>query len=172
MHSSIWFAAPLYSHMTSDSCRTWHPRRLALTKDVLFLLHPGSTKIVDAIPLFELEDVAFMQDISKEGGSKSDSSSKKDIAESRVEANGKPPDIKEKKNGKSNMLKFSHSFQLRTPPDGYNTGRQYIIQAHSDPECLELAEQIRQLAKVSTETYLAKSRFLKAQANFLHATEA
>ena len=144
----------------SNVSRTWHPRRLALTRDVVFLLHPNSTKIVDAIPLFELEEVALMQEVSKEGGSKVDVSA----ADS---TDGKPSEMREKKNAKSNTLMFSHSFQLRTSAEGYNSGRQYVIQTHSDPECQALVEQIAQLAKVSTEKYLAKSRFLKAQVGLL-----
>ena len=102
-----------------------------------------------------------MQDASKEGTFKGEDFSKKDHADPSAHH----ADPKEKKTGKTNQIKFHHSFQLRTLPEGYNSGRQYIIQSNSEVECQELVEKIRQLAKVSTELYLAKSRFLKAQAS-------
>jgi len=145
---------------------TWHPRRFALTKDVIFLLHPDSERIIDAIPLFELEDATFMQEASKEAGAKTESvSTRRESVESKLETiDGNASDVKEKKSGKSNKILFNHAFQLRTSPEGYNSGRQYIIQAHSDAECHSLVELIIGSAKVATEKFLAKSRFLKAQA--------
>ena len=134
-----------------------------MTKDAILLAHPNSTKLVDAIPLFELEEATFMQDISKEGGSKSEDISKREI----VDPSAHHGDGKEKKTGKTNLIKFHHSFQLRTSPDGYNSGRQYIIQAHSEEQCQSLVEQVRRLSKIATEIYLAKSRFLKAQVRTL-----
>ena len=163
----------LYSYfnktLTICGIRAWHPRRFILTKDVILISHPNSTKLVDGIPLFELEEVSFMQDLPKEGASKGEDATKKDAKRDSLDpsahhVDGKP-DSKEKKVGKTNKIKFHHSFQLRTSQEGYNSGRQYIIQANSDQECQELVEQIRQLAKVATEIFLAKSRFLKAQAS-------
>ena len=94
-----------------------------------------------------------------------DDVAKDDTTETRVNAiDGKTSDSKPKKSAKSNKLKFINSFQIRTTTEGYNSGRQYIIQANSDPESRSLVKQIRRLAKVSRENFLAKSQFLKAQA--------
>ena len=146
---------------------------MALTKDVIFLSHPNTSKIVDAIPLFELEDIILMNNEAKEGKMRSDnrevsksSPQKKDTAPSLPDVDGdiKFSDTKAKKNGKSNKLKFLHSFQIRTITEGYNSGRQYIMQADSDEQRVAMMALIRKLAKVSREKFLAKSRFLKAQA--------
>ena len=126
--------------------------------------HPNSSKIVDAIPLFELEEVLLMHEDAKDT-SRSDEISKRYSATSLSDQVDKK--MSDRKNAKSNKLRFSHSFQLRTIAEGYNSGRQYIIQANSFDERQALVVQIRKLAKVSRELYLAKSKFLKAQANFL-----
>ena len=97
--------------------------------------------------------------------SKSDEISKRDYTETKMDPiDNKSSDLKSRKNGKSNKLRFIYSFQIRTTTEGYNSGRQYIIQANSDAECQALVVQIRRLAKMSREKFLAKSRFLKAQA--------
>ena len=126
---------------------------------------PNSSKVVDAIPLFELEEIFFMHNDFKESLMNMDDVANNDAAETRVNAiDGKPSDSKPKKNAKSNKLKFINSFQIRTITEGYNSGRQYIIQANSDLESRSLVKQIRKLAKISRDNFLAKSQFLKAQA--------
>ena len=131
---------------------------------MIFISQPNSTRIVDAIPLFEVEEIFFMHDDSSDF-SKAEDISKKDIVETKMDvSDGKIPDAKPRKSGKSNKLKFNNSFQLRTITEGYNSGRQYIIQANSDAESQALVLQIRKMARVSREKFLAKSKFLKAQA--------
>ena len=70
----------------------------------------------------------------------------------------------DKKTGDSNKVKFQHALQLHTKPDGYNSGRQYIIQAHTDAECQKLLSDLTRLSKIALDKFLAKSRFEKAQA--------
>ena len=80
----------------------------------------------------------------------------------------KSPEIQEKpkpKPGDSNKVKFRNAVQIHTKPDGYNSGRQYIIQARSDEESRKIAEQLTKLSKIATEIFLAKSKFAKAQAS-------
>ena len=110
-----------------------------------------------------------MHDIS-EDGSKLDDFKNNPVDIKPDPADIKPPDAKEKKNGKTNKMMFTFSFQLRTSTEGYNSGRQYIIQAHSDLERQKLVAQIKQLSKVSTDKFLAKSQFMKAQARILIQT--
>ena len=105
-----------------------------------------------------------MHDDSKDSASNVDDAPRKNTADTRDGLfNDKLSDAKSKKTGNTNKLKFSFSFQLRTTLEGYNSGRQYIIQAGSDEESQALVTNIRRLAKVSRENYLAKSKFLKAQ---------
>ena len=147
-----------------NSKRKWHPRRISISKDIIYLSHPQTTKIVDAIPLFELEEIFFMHDDSKDSATNVDETPKNHSADTRDGSfKDKLSDAKSKKTGNTNKLKFSFSFQLRTTLEGYNSGRQYIIQAGSDEESQALVTNIRRLAKVSRENYLAKSKFLKAQ---------
>ena len=69
----------------------------------------------------------------------------------------------DKKSGDSNKVKFQRALQLQTKPDGYNSGRQYIIQAHTDEECQQIYNELTKLSKIALDKYLAKSRFEKAQ---------
>ena len=71
---------------------------------------------------------------------------------------------KDKKQGDTNKVKFRHSFQLRTKSDGYNSGRQYIIQARSDEERQKIATDLIKLSKIAIDKHLAKSQFRKTQA--------
>ena len=105
-----------------------------------------------------------MHDDSKDSTTNVDETPRNHTADTRDGSfKDKLSDAKSKKTGNTNKLKFSFSFQLRTTLEGYNSGRQYIIQAGSDEESQALVTKIRRLAKVSTENYLAKSKFLKAQ---------
>ena len=74
-------------------------------------------------------------------------------------------DSQEKKSGDSNKVKFRNALQIHTKDDGYNSGRQYIIQARSEEERKRLVEQLSRLSKVARDKFLAKSLFTKAQAS-------
>lgn len=83
-------------------------------------------------------------------------------------ANSEQPEItgsevKEKKQGDTNKVKFRHAFQLHTQPEGYNSGRQYIIQARTEEERQKLVTDLTKFAKIANEKFLAKSQFRKIQ---------
>jgi hypothetical protein len=119
--------------------RAWHPRRLAYSDEVIAFALPGSEKLIDAIPLFELTDVVNMSDRDARSDDHS-TTDKLKRESSRVGADPEPPDKKQhagdKKSGDSNKVKFQHALQLHTKTDGYNSGRQYIIKARNDADCL------------------------------------
>jgi hypothetical protein len=70
-----------------------------------------------------------------------------------------------KKPGDSNKVKFKNALQLHTKSDGYNSGRQYIIQAGNDEELRQMVQEITKLSKAASDKFLAKSQLDKMQAN-------
>ena len=76
----------------------------------------------------------------------------------------KGAEAKAKKQGDTNKVKFRHAFQLRTQSEGYNSGRQYIIQARTEEERHKIVADLSRLAKIANDKHLAKSQFRKTQA--------
>ena len=144
--------------------RAWHPRRLVYTTDIIAFTLPSSNSVSDAIPLFEVEEVVTMNedegraDESSMSGKLSKKGSVKMLSEEE-----KLSEAHEKKPGDSNKVKFRNALQIHTKSDGYNSGRQYIIQARSSEESRSIADQLGKLSRAATEIFLAKSRFTKAQ---------
>ena len=133
------------------------------------MANPDTDKIVDAIPLFELEETANMKDADGDGPThsagpeKAKGESVKTVADSE-HSEGKWPDTKEKKQGDTNKVKFRHAFQLRTKLEGYNSGRQYIVQARTEEERQKIVADLTKLSKIAIDKFLAKSQFRKTQA--------
>ena len=132
---------------------------------MIFFALPDSENRIDAIPLFEVVEVASMQD----GGAKSDDHSssgkvQRDNSKMMEDDPSKKPST-EKKSGDSNKVMFRNALQIHTKPDGYNSGRQYVIQARSEEERQKIVQDLTKLSKVATDKFLAKTHFDKAQAS-------
>ncbi len=69
----------------------------------------------------------------------------------------------EKKSGDSNKVLFRNAIQIHTKPEGYNSGRQYVIKARDEAECQKIVQELNRLSKIATDKFLAKSNFDKAQ---------
>ena len=123
------------------------------------LANPDTDRIVDAIPLFELEETANMKDVDGDGPVGTEK-----VKGEHSEHDTKGADAKEKKQGDTNKVKFRHAFQLRTQPEGYNSGRQYIIQARTEEERHKIVNDLIKLSKIASDKFLAKSQFRKTQA--------
>ncbi len=105
-------------------------------------------------------ETVYMKDDETDGHS-TDRMSKGDTSKSSSDVTDHPE--KDKKQGDSNKVKFRHSFQMRTMPEGYNSGRQYIIQARSDEERQKIVADLTKLSKIAIDKHLAKSQFRKTQ---------
>ena len=88
----------------------------------------------------------------------------KPVGDPSEHPDGKGGETKDKKQGDTNKVKFRHAFQLRTKPDGYNSGRQYIIQARTEEERQKIVADLTKLSKIAIDKFLAKSQFRKTQA--------
>ena len=101
-----------------------------------------------------------MKDDEADGHS-TDRMSKGETSKSGIDATDHPE--KDKKQGDTNKVKFRHSFQLRTQPEGYNSGRQYIVQARSEEERQKIVADLAKFSKMAIDKHLAKSQFRKTQ---------
>jgi hypothetical protein len=127
---------------------------------------PDTETRIDGIPLFEVLEVVSMQD----GGTKSDEQStsgkvQRDASMSSMEDEPLKKPSSEKKSGDSNKVMFRNALQIHTKPDGYNSGRQYVVQARDEAERQKIVQDLTRLSKIATDKFLAKSQFDKAQAS-------
>jgi hypothetical protein len=134
--------------------RTFSARHFTYTDTFIAVAQAGSDEIIDAIPLFEVEEVINMNFLDSP-------------ADAKLAKGARPPaeedTSKTKKCGDSNKVKFRNSIQIRTCLDGYNSGRKYYFQTDSDEKCSTLVDDLNRLSKIALEKFLAKSRFIKAQ---------
>jgi hypothetical protein len=98
------------------------------------------------------------------GAEKSRVDPTKSFIDQSEHTDSKGGDLKDKKQGDSNKVKFRHAFQLRTQQEGYNSGRQYIIQARTEEERQKIVADLTKLSKIANDKFLAKSQFRKTQA--------
>ena len=132
---------------------------MAYSNEVISFALPKTETRIDAIPMFEVVEVTSMQDHGAKSGDQSKHASKTNDDDSFKNQ------ASEKKSGDSNKVLFRHALQIHTKPDGYNSGRQYVIKARDETECQTLIRELNRLAKIATDKFLAKSHFDKAQAS-------
>jgi hypothetical protein len=118
-------------------CRTWGPRRFVYTKDVVALASPDSEELVDAIPMFELEEITKMT------GS---------------------DDIGQSETAQGDIIRLCHAFALCTIAGGYNSGQKYIIQARNEEECIKIINALTKSSKIAFDKFLGRTPFIKIQA--------
>jgi hypothetical protein len=146
-------------------CRAWHPRRIVYSNDVIAFAHTGTDNRIDAIPLFEVVEVVSMKDGGAGNDDHSSSGKIQRDASKTIDDDPLKKASGEKKSGDSNKVMFRNALQIHTKPDGYNSGRQYVIQARSEEERQTMVEELSRLSKIATDKFLAKSQFTKAQAS-------
>ena len=138
---------------------------MAYSNDAISFALPATETRIDAIPLFEVVEVVSMQD----GGSKCDdlsiSGKVQRDASKAIEDDPVSAPSSGKKSGDSNKVMFRNALQIHTKPDGYNSGRQYVIQARNEDERQKIVQDLTRLSKIATDKFLAKSQFDKAQAS-------
>ena len=140
--------------------RAWHNRRVIASKDVIVFAKPddGGEHVIDAIPLFEVDQICVAQygedsiglDDFNQGSRKLDLEKKNANRCSNM-------------SGDPNQVKFRNSFQIRTSVDGYNSGRTYYIKATSEEQCAEILTKLAASARASRQIKEAKTRFRASQ---------
>jgi hypothetical protein len=102
--------------------RAWQLRRFVYTADSIAFAHIGHDEVLDRIPLHEV------------------------IAVERAAL----PATQSAVTGLvalESAIDFSRSLQIRTIPDGYNSGRKYFLQAGDDSVCVNLVSTLQSLVR-------------------------
>ena len=128
------------------ACRKWNPRRIVFTKKIIAFSNLNDDAVIDVIPLHE---VVMIRDLSLFN----------EIADDGSEFNGTATSDEEKSTAESNK----NQFQIETSPQGYNSGRAYLVEANSAQNFRILVEDLTKLSTVAREEAEAKSRFKKIQ---------
>jgi hypothetical protein len=126
--------------------RTWSQRRVTYTKEVITLTIPGhegdtdSTKVFDAIPMFQIEGIREMEPVpinTKSSQAKQSNASKDgdEVGESQCTENSRNDASttasceEDRPLGYSVMIKYANSIEIRTSEEGHNSGRSYYLKA-------------------------------------------
>ncbi len=143
--------------------RAWHDRRVSATKDAIYFSRinekEGEEQVIDAIPLFEIEEIGPGQGENQSGADDVCPSQKR----SEVDKKGHSTARQSNMVADSTKVKFRNSFQIRTQVDGYNSGRSYYLKAASAEECTEVMDKLKALAKTAKKLKDAKTRFQESQ---------
>ena len=121
--------------------RTWCERRIVWNRELTQFSRIDDGKVVDAIPMAEIDIVQEMNygtlSIQSEEGS-----------------------------NQSNELpkpKLFNTFQIKTVPNGYNSGRSYYLRTKPDDNCPKIIQLLLDVANAARQKALALSRFKRAQ---------
>jgi hypothetical protein len=117
--------------------RTWRPRRVAITIDVIAFAAVDEDTLLDAIPLSEVLGIESLD--------------QKDVQQQQP------------KNSFEKPIDFTYAFQIRTMPDGQNAGRKYFLHADSDEQVAAFTKQLGQLSRAASDRAASRSRWAKAQ---------
>ena len=139
-------------------------RRVACTKSKLHFILPGDDLIRDSIPLEEISAIEVM------GGPNSHGNRSNGYKLRRVNN-----DHHARRSSTENSIAFAeidndtpvcmslNAFQIRTVPDGFNSGRVYYLQAESREVGEEIIEKLRKLTSNAKTKANGASRFIRSQ---------
>jgi hypothetical protein len=129
----------------------WQKRRVVWTKYVIYLTSVSEYTVFDSIPLAEIASTQQVNEANR----------------SEPLAPSAPSQHRQSsiKSADSSQTRFQHALQLKTIPDGFNSGRTYYLQAASDEQCRAVCESISRLARRAREEAAATSRIRRAQAH-------
>ena len=162
--------------------RTWQIRRLKWTADMLQFSRVKETDIVDCIPMHEVLCVAEMHGSAHGSPSTSfydasrdtpglASDAERDLEEYSVEPAVTVSSFTDRLQS-SAAHKFLqqktvkgqvNTFQIKTIPDGYNSGRTYYLRAQSESTCRKITAALNKLCTAARERANVKSQFEKVQ---------
>ena len=127
-------------------------RRVVWTKKMIYLTFVREDTVFDSIPLAE---IASIQQINEPARNESSTVSLLSTQQPRQSA---------AKSADSSQTRFQYALQLKTIPDGFNSGRTYNLQAASDEQCRTVCESILRLSRRAREEAAATSSIRRAQA--------
>ncbi len=161
-------------------CRSWQPRRVVVTKQIIAFSQKEKQVLVDAIPLAEVtavRDLSGLQQRSEIWGSKrqsepSFSGDTPSRTAKRLHADSDTPHslfpapnsahTPSESNGGTGMSP-QNALTIETVDGGHNSGRTYTLRAPSHERCRELVASIAARAATARAAAYARTRFRRSQ---------
>jgi hypothetical protein len=164
--------------------RTWQIRRVKWTVDMLLFSRVKETDVVDCIPMHEVLCVSEMHDSAHGSPSTSlydasyDTSGLMSDHERDLEENNVETSVTVAVSSFSDRIQSTaaqkflqrktvqgqvNTLQIKTIPDGYNSGRTYYLRAQSESTCRKITSALNKLCTAARERASVKSRFEKVQ---------
>jgi hypothetical protein len=119
------------------------------SKDTVFFSAIDEDVVIDVIPIVEIVEVNKVSEQEENGNSGS---------EYHIETKmPKDPHI-------VNASAIQCRLQIITDPDGYNSGRKYVLQTGSPEACTTLLKELTALSKIERKKAERRSKFQQTQA--------
>eukprot|EP00291_Cryptomonas_curvata_P012215 CAMPEP_0172202658 /NCGR_PEP_ID=MMETSP1050-20130122/30796_1 /TAXON_ID=233186 /ORGANISM="Cryptomonas curvata, Strain CCAP979/52" /LENGTH=244 /DNA_ID=CAMNT_0012880677 /DNA_START=80 /DNA_END=810 /DNA_ORIENTATION=- len=148
---------------------TWQSRQMVWTKALIYFIRTADKAVVDTIPLNEIVSVASINKNLKRKRTLSMISISSSIENTSVQEPGKIQKDSESSSILGKLQRAPSSdpsdaiIQIKTIPEGFNSGRTYHLQADSEEQGSAIASQLEKISKDVKHHAEAKSRFQKSQ---------
>ena len=165
----------IFHHFKSSNslifCRSssWQRRKMVWTKEFVYFAREGQNISVDTIPLQEIVSVTAMKKktqrrktmsfITLNGPTSSATDLMKDYSKSQRELDAST--VRKIENDSSGSL--DRLVQIKTVPEGFNSGRTYFLQANSEEQSHKLVERLQKNVNDAMQRAAVKSRFQTSQ---------
>jgi hypothetical protein len=124
------------------------------SKETIFFSAIGDDVVVDVVPIVEIVEI---NKVLENENRNLNGDSQTDLLIEKTSIN------KESQDSKLGALSQCR-LQIITDPDGYNSGRKYVLQASSDEVCTATIEELTALAKIEKKKAERRSKFQRTQA--------
>jgi hypothetical protein len=126
----------------------------------MYLTFVSEDTVFDSIPLAEISSVQQINETTKSESVVSGSFTSTLSALPLTQQPRQSP----VKSADSSQTRFQHAFQLKTIPNGFNSGRTYYFQAASDEQCRVVCQSISCQSRRAREDAAKISSIRRAQA--------
>ena len=144
--------------------RLWQTRRVVWSKTLLAFANVDEDSAFDAIPLAEVVSVQQINEPPRDDGAAAPTAV---VPSAAAQAASRHP-----KSADSAQTRFRHALQLKTVPDGFNSGRTYYLQAASDAQCRAVCDSIALHSRRARKAVIAGTRLRRIQGKVLEAYES
>ena len=135
--------------------RSWQARNMVWTKRFIFFSRTGEKVTIDTVPLHEILSLTSDHRRKRLNSALSLSAGSERIMSS--------PKIRSSHSSLRNVLANSPLFQIKTIPDGFNSGRTYSLQCESEEQLHNIMDLLEKNIHDAKKRVEARSRLRKSQ---------
>ena len=132
--------------------RIWQTKRVVWSQSVIAFANVEEESAFDSIPLCEISSIEQVNNEAR----RSDPSQQPQ--QSRPQS----------KSADSSQTRFLHALQIKTDPEGHNSGRTYYLQANSSEQCSAVCKSLSVCSRRARKAQLAKTRLRQYQTKVQH----